>query len=497
MRNGLLLDLICIGVCPSCGGGPSLPAPAPQRSPTDRPDPAHQPPPAPEQTPGATRAAAEDLRSSWRPDLAVAVPPLPHPAQCPDADGDGFPSAIACPAGDPAQLDCDDTDPTVTPATERWVRPGPFLMGSASSQAGADERPVHVVQLSGYCIDRTEVTVADFARWSAQTHRESKTPRSDMDGAMREASSATDRGRVPVIGVTWQEAHDYCAAHNKALPTEAQWEKAARGGCELGSDPARCDPADLRPYPWGIAPPDCQHANHRLTAGNHAQDCVGHPIAVDALPEGAGPYGNLGLAGNAWEYVADTWNPRTYGDGRERFDPGGPAGGSVHVLRGGAFDTFSTNMRVANRFNDLVAGSATGFRCARPTVKPRPDAVAALKTVTVSGTIHREGGLSGSHLYVTAFDAAEVDPRTGQVPPGRSPVAEMRLVPSGEPTQPFALSVPEGGRYRIFASLDAGPSTPGVPASGSGGVGEAKADVVANTDVNGVRIVLHPLPGAR
>ncbi len=445
---------------------------------------------------GAMLTEAEDLASSWRAALAVPVPTLAAASDCPDADGDGFPSALACPALPSDQADCDDADPAVTPATERHVPPGPFLMGSTSEHAGADEGPVHVVQLSAYCMDRTAVTVEDWAAWM---RAEGRTPQgADLRSLAADLSPEPGRAQHPAEGVTWQEAHDYCAAQGKALPTEAQWEKAARGGCEAGDDPAACDKADLRPYPWGGTMPGCDLANHQETSTGMPRLCVSDTEPVDALAAGDGPYGHRQLAGNVWEFVADAYHPAVYTDAA-RTDPGGPSEGDFHVLRGGSWNTFSTNMRAANRFHDLVMGSATGFRCARPTVAANPDAAAPLEMVRLQGTIAMvEGQLVGRALYITAFDADDVDPATGGMSFGRSPMAETRLTPAGGSSQPFSLDVPKGRSYHLTAALDAG--TGGgkdayVSASGSGGFGEAADNPIDASDpVDGISIKLVPPP---
>ena len=89
-----------------------------------------------------------------------------------------------------------------------------------------------------------------------------------MDGRSR------TRNDHPAEGVTWKEANDYCNAKGQSLPTEAQWEKAARGGCELGDDANMCDPTDLRAYPWGNDAPTCELANHQLSASGLPKLCV-------------------------------------------------------------------------------------------------------------------------------------------------------------------------------------------------------------------------------
>jgi len=444
--------------------------------------------------PPARPGDAEDLASSWRPELAAPVPPRGD-GDCPDADADGFPDARTCGA-DPATLDCDDQDPTVGPATERWIPAGPFLMGSASAQAGRDEAPVHVVSVSGFCLDVYEARADAVGAWATRTGRTLEG--SDLANLDASGRAASGRGSHPATGLSWQDAREYCLAQGKALPTEAQWEKAARGGCELGTNAEACDREDLRPYPWGTAAPTCALANHQSGGMPGPPElCVGDTLPVDALSQGRGPYGHHHLAGNAWEWVADPYHPAVYVTGG-RTEPGGPATGPWRGLRGGGWSTFATNMRVANRFQDLVLGSPTGVRCARPTVEPVSDPVEPLTLVTLSGTVTpAQGTLTGRALYITAFDAADVDPTTGLLTPGRSPAAERRLEPAGNTSQSFTLEVPAGGTYRISAALDGGPGTgPGfVAASGSGGMGEAGQNPVrADADVTGLTIRLEAPP---
>ncbi len=456
----LLLGTLLAG----CGEDPA-PAPAPVASGARAPAPAASPAPA---------SAAE----GWRSALAVPVPaaaPVP-PGLCEDADGDGF---LAAGCGPAETADCDDHDPAVTPETERLVPGGPFLMGAVGGEAGADEGPVHVVQLASFCLDRAEASAAAVA---ASAGRPGPT------GA---------QAALPAVGLDHAAAAAHCAALGKSLPTEAQWEKAARGGCELGRAPDACDPADLRPYPWGTAAPDCTRANHRAGAPPHIQACATGVLAAAALPAGTGPYGHLHLAGNVWEHVADRYHPRVYGEGAPRTEPGGPAAGEAHVLRGGGHDTFATNMRVANRFSDLVEGSAAGVRCARATASPRPDPVPALALVTLSGSVRAATGtLAGTHLYVTAFARSDLD-ETGRMPlPGRSPVAERRLVAQGGASQSFSLAVPVGEPVLVNASLAVSDPGAGLPASGAGGVGQAAALVPTTGDQGGIAVVRRPRPGA-
>ena len=437
---------------------------------------------------------AEDLSSSWK-DLfsSISVPTQAIQRTCRDEDGDGFVRAEDCPLRPSETLDCDDNDPNVTPKTEIWVPPGPFIMGSVSSHAGSDEDPVHSIFLSGYCLDRSEVSAGNWFSWLQQNQR---TPKSSDVRNINNGKLTSGREDYPAEGVTWEEAKDYCTAQGKILPTEAQWEKAARGGCELGSDAATCDPKDLRPYPWGFDAPTCARANHQLSTQGMPKLCVSDTQKVNTLPDGAGPYGHLHLSGNVWEFVLDAWHPQTYQKDRPQ-NPTGPAQGDVHVLRGGGWNTFSTNMRAANRFHDLVMGSASGFRCARNFSEGISDTIPPLEMITITGTITGAPLLKGRAMYVTAFDAEDADPN-GMLAPGRSPVAEIKLIPNNKKQQSFSLSVPKDHSYILSAALDSGTGANKddyISASGSGGFGQAKQNPIsAPQDKAGISITLMAPP---
>lgn len=430
---------------------------------------------------GRGNTPAEDLSGCWDSRLAARVDDVEPRTDCPDSDGDGFGDVWACPALSPDEADCDDSDATVTPATERYIRPGPFIMGSCSDHAGEDEKPVHVVWLDGYCLDRTELKAEEF-------------------GKHRGVDVADDQKDLPAQYVSFDDAAAFCRAHGKRLPTEAQFEKAARGGCELGKDSGSCDPEDLRPYAWGTDPPSCELANHnfsaQITQSPIVHMCYGKAVAVDR-PLNVGPYGNLNLAGNAWEWAADLYHPRVYGDGRQRSDPTGPAAGSVHVLRGGGWNTWSTNMRAANRMPASIEASVVGIRCARwPGYKENPDDVVPLVTVRLSGEVHATGGLiKGKALYVTAWDVRDLDKSGGMPAPGHSPAAEVNLEPAGGRSQPFSIEVEKGRTYSLMTAFDAGTyfRTDGIYASpaASGGVGSSWPKTYsADQDLSGIQLPL-------
>jgi formylglycine-generating enzyme required for sulfatase activity len=221
------------------------------------------------------------------------------------------------------------------------VSAGKFKMGSTTDDplSYPNEHPQHDIYLDTFWMDRTEITNSMYFRCV-----QSGMCKPPIQGSYQYNNSSY--ANHPVI-VDWQEAQNYCQWANRQLPTEAQWEKAARG-------------EDARTYPWGDDI-SCQRANY--------SGCVGDTKPVGSYPEYASVYGALDMAGNVWEWTAD-WYNKDYYTNSPIENPKGPTNGERHVLRGGAWDAFDRNLRTAYR-NGLSEGSY-GFRCVLTPETPSP-----------------------------------------------------------------------------------------------------------------------------
>lgn len=221
---------------------------------------------------------------------------------------------------------------------------GEFLMGSKPSKGRADEQPQRKVFLDAYVIDIHEVSNERYLNFIHSTGRK-EPPNPYGDGLLSEESSI---GNKPVVQVTWYDAVDYCRWAGKRLPTEAEWEKAARG-------------TDGSLFPWGARPPRAKPVNFERN-----WDGTNTLWPVGSKTETSSPYGIHDMAGNAREWVQDWYAPDYYSTAPSR-NPLGPKAGILKVIKGGSWHSFKSDIRPAARGKGGFAlkTDGIGFRCAK------------------------------------------------------------------------------------------------------------------------------------
>jgi len=236
--------------------------------------------------------------------------------------------------------------------TLMYVPAGNFLMGSANSDpyAQANEMPQHTVYLDAFWIDQTDVTNAMYAKCVSASACPQPTKLRSYTHSSYYGNSQFDN--YPVIYVTWDDATAYCKWAVRRLPTEAEWEKAARG-------------TDGRIYPWGNEPPNSNLLNYNNN--------VGDTTKVGKYPNGTSPYGVLDMEGEVWQWVAD-WYDSDYYANSPSSNPLGPSSGQYRVQRGGSWyigeNLDDYVVRSAYRFrDDSTSSSIIGFRCAMSAAK--------------------------------------------------------------------------------------------------------------------------------
>lgn len=295
-----------------------------------------------------------------------------------DAQNPGAGSSNVC-AGAPSDMVC--------------VSAGTFTMGS--NIGDADELPTHTVTLSEFLIDKHEVSFGQYMQCvqsgkcgqpryypplkqrrviGEKTRVIAKLPKKgarpvavDQSLKIKVATILVDK-RLPAAGITWSDANKYCQSMGRHLPTEAQWEYAARG-------------TKGNYYAWGGTPAICERVN--------SAKCGKHPKPVRSLDKGASPFGAVHMTGNVWEWVHDWYDAKYYATSGGATDPTGPANMADPVtgqmkyryrgLRGGSWSGIPNELRTAYRYRLLPSMYANdiGFRCAKSAVAPttrRPSA---------------------------------------------------------------------------------------------------------------------------
>ena len=239
-----------------------------------------------------------------------------------------------------------------------FIPEGSFTMGfeieNENEWGDMDEEPVHQVALSSYWIDKYEVTSSSFANFLNENKNEAHrfieiTPSVTVKFENNVYQPRKGLENYPVNRVSWFGADAYCKWKGKRLPTEAEWEKAARG-------------TDQRIFPWGNEFPD----NSRVTFRRKFSE-KGFQVMepVDGMKDGISPFGVHQMAGNVWEWVSDWFDSSVYQD-ESRIDPKGPESGISKVLRGGNWYYKAYYMRTTYRFNERpeIFKVWQGFRCA-------------------------------------------------------------------------------------------------------------------------------------
>jgi serine/threonine-protein kinase len=232
-----------------------------------------------------------------------------------------------------------------------FIPAGEFEMGSNDNdpEAAESEKPRHKINLVSYWIDKTEIT---NRLYQLCMEAGACTKLTNTHSALREDYFVNVAyAEHPVIWVKWEQAEAYCKWAGRRLPTEREWEKAARG-------------TDGRLYPWGSEPPNNTLLNYNLA--------VGDTVKVGSYPTGASPYGVLDMSGNVVEWVSDFYYPSYFPLIYNPTVPPPPLGTSVHSLRSSSWAAPKSEARVTVRhFTNRSDGTYNnvGFRCAA-TEKP-------------------------------------------------------------------------------------------------------------------------------
>jgi formylglycine-generating enzyme required for sulfatase activity len=324
----------------------------------------------------ALLAAVHTQGSIARLSPLVRLAPLASPASAPTSP----PPHVDAVRPEPV-LPAAAPEPPTCPSGMAQVPGSAFFMGA---DQGVDaEKPAHPVSVAPYCIDLTEVTTAAYRACSDRGECKRAWSSNEWDGIKEHERKVFDplcnardrdpdggRAQHPINCVDWSMAQAFCATRGARLPTEAEWELAARG-------------PDGRTYPWGDDPPSARHLNAcgkecaAWGKKNHVDEVAMFPeddgfattAPVGSFPLGRSPFGLVDMAGNVWEWVADRYAPYPASSPREpSVDPAGPPEGEDRVLRGGAWNGgLAPSVRPTFRYKARPAtkGFGIGFRCAR------------------------------------------------------------------------------------------------------------------------------------
>ncbi len=233
---------------------------------------------------------------------------------------------------------------------------GTFPMGvpKAARDGGLDERPNHEVFVDTFYMDKYELTNGRYLQFVTETgHRIPQHPSDPKKGLWKGHMMPESVTDIPVINVDWHDADAYCRWAGKRLPTEAEWEKAAKG------------PNDWR-FPWGDVEPTREHLNFNQSWRGEAT-----LTQVGIYEKGKSPYGVYDVAGNVWEWVADWYDAGYYAISPAR-NPKGPETGTHKTLRSSGWQGETPQVRIFTRIKSLPTdrNNSTGFRCAQDASAP-------------------------------------------------------------------------------------------------------------------------------
>ena len=227
---------------------------------------------------------------------------------------------------------------------------GPFPMGvpHGDRDGGRDEYPRHDVFVNNFYIDKFELTNSRYLEFvKATNHRVPQNPKNATRNLWQGDTITESLADRPVINVDWADANAYCQWAGKRLPTEAEWEKAAKGTAD-------------RRFPWGNVEPTNKHLNFN-------QQWIGEKtlMPVGSYEAGKSPFGVYDMAGNVWEWVND-WYDAKYYEKSPAKNPMGPESGTKRVLRGSGWQNETPTVRIFTRVDSdpTIRNESTGFRCA-------------------------------------------------------------------------------------------------------------------------------------